>query len=200
MAKGSNLPPAPPLQSARHIGETLYEYVQRREGELIARIAATRGDLAALENELAHVQSARRQIGNLTDFGRTPLPPPSGEHHHTITAVAGDNHSHSFGVTIPNQPTIKEMIVKALWAGYREKGATQAEIRQFIKNAYGREIDRTSISPQIARLRDDHFIKQKGGEDNWRLTQAGLRYAAVLANQMGSLYGLVPESQKAPED
>jgi hypothetical protein len=207
MSKGSILPPT---RTSRQIGETLYEYVQRREGELVAKIAATRGDLEALELELAHVKSARRQIGNLPDFGRTPLAeanegrdhpldaePPvevvvdpdavSGPHVHSHIAELSDadarSHTHRFILETKNPPTIKDLILKALWNGFRETGATQAQLRQFIRDAYGREVDRTSMSPQIARLRDEKLLKQKGGEDNWRLTlkaisqiRADLRY------------------------
>ena len=42
------------------------------------------------------------------------------------------------------------------------------------RDAYERDIDRTSFSPQLSRLKADGLVKPKGGDDNWRLTLPGM--------------------------
>jgi hypothetical protein len=49
----------------RQPDETLYAFCQRRERELLHQISALKTQLSSKEAELAHVQSAVRQIGNL---------------------------------------------------------------------------------------------------------------------------------------
>jgi hypothetical protein len=178
------------LGIGRQANETLYEYLERRERELVAQTTVVRSELQTLETELAHVRSARKQVGNIPNFGKqaNKLSSLVNQADLSVNAVAATNSLSSLTLPANNQltnaligtalqsnpPTIKDMILKALWSGFRETGATQAALRQFIKDAYGRDIDRTSLSPQIARLRDEGLLKQKGGEDNWRLTKAAL--------------------------
>jgi len=139
--------------------ETVYEYLERRERELTNQIADLRGQLEGREAEFAHVQSAKRQIGNLggAEKARFGVPEPSP----SDAAAQADT-------------TIKVLIMRAMWAGFREKGATAPEVRQFIIDAYGRDIDRTSISPQLSRLKADGQLKQKldeNKEEKWFLTK-----------------------------
>ena len=60
------------------------------------------------------------------------------------------------------------MILTAL-TSHLDDGATLAELRTFIKDVFGQEIDRTSISPQLARLREDGAVEQRGRR--WRLQE-----------------------------
>jgi hypothetical protein len=69
--------------------------------------------------------------------------------------------------------TIKQMIDNALRDHFR-KGATPIELREYFWIAYGRNIDRNSISPQLARLREGGRVIPVGGK--WKLTAAGLVY------------------------
>jgi hypothetical protein len=64
--------------------------------------------------------------------------------------------------------TIKSMIVTALTSHFHD-GATPAELRTFIKDVFSREIDRTSMSPQLARLREDGAVEQR--DMKWRLSE-----------------------------
>src|SRR5262249_46839179 len=145
---------------------------------------AVRGDLEAIETELMHVVSARRQIGNIPSFGRTPLTTANEAFTLRLPNSVSDLHANASGLAVlaetarmpvqapptkSNPRTIKSIVLRALWDGFRETGATQAQLRQFIHDAYGRELDRTSLSPQISRLNALELIKQKGGEDNWHL-------------------------------
>jgi hypothetical protein len=51
-------------------------------------------------------------------------------------------------------PTIKDMARFVLNHDVAKEGLTSAEILGYIKEEYGREIDRTSLSPQLSRLKD----------------------------------------------
>jgi len=73
------------------------------------------------------------------------------------------------GVSPSNEKlTIKAMILTALSAHFHD-GATPAELRTFIKDVFGREIDRTSMSPQLARLREEGAVEQS--DTKWRLSE-----------------------------
>jgi hypothetical protein len=258
------------VPTAREEGETLYEYLERRQRELENIAAALNLELEGVSSELAHVKSARRQIADLPSFGRTPKPPaePSNKLMNALQIGATSNASvegffpgaHNaliVGPTIKQQimkamsssvfllggasasdirqyildvfgrdvsptslspqlsrlkadgmlsqdgdrwritptgsmrtqmgesyfgpavrvsepPTIRDMVLRALWTSYRKNGATQAELREFINDSYGYDVDSTSLSAEITRLRAEALVKQKGGPDNWRLTVSAI--------------------------
>jgi hypothetical protein len=110
-----------------------------------------RGQLQLRENELAHVRSAKRQIGDLGQNEKVRLgglTPP------TTVRKSSD-------AAPPSEQTIKDLILKALWFGFREQGATSLQLREFISDVYRRGVDRTSLSPQLSRLKSDGQIRQK---------------------------------------
>ena len=55
--------------------------------------------------------------------------------------------------------TIKELVVKALMEHF-PRGATAAELGEFFRNAYGRVVDRTSLSPKLSSLRREGWVDQ----------------------------------------
>jgi hypothetical protein len=115
---------------------------------------ALAGQLAALNSNSPAAQLA-------------PLPPANSLH----TKLGGL----SFGDMPPPPPmTIKQMIDSALRDHFRD-GATPAELRDYFKTAYGRDVSRSSISPQLARLQDAHRIEPTES-GKWTLTRAGLLF------------------------
>ena len=56
----------------------------------------------------------------------------------------------------PNTPTFKEMIVSVL--SEHGRGAQATEILGLIKTKFGKEIKRSSISPQLSRLKSEGVI------------------------------------------
>lgn len=79
--------------------------------------------------------------------------------------------------------TIKQMILSALKDHFHD-GATPTDLRDYMKNAYERDIDRNSISPQLARLREEGAVRQQPHPDGekWHLTpKARLQEAARAA-------------------
>lgn len=145
--------------------DTVYEFLERRERELTHELAGLRGEVDVREKELAHVRSARRQIDLLgandaADFGKPKQISIEGV---SAKGIAGEIKA-SVGHEIKKADaqydhlTIKELILKAM-DDHFHNGATAIELREFIKNAYGRDIDRASLTPQMSRLRDEGILE-----------------------------------------
>ena len=64
--------------------------------------------------------------------------------------------------------TYKQLVVKAL-AEHFENGATANELLDFFKREWGREVLRTSLSPQLSRLKNDNLIELEGR--TWHLSK-----------------------------
>lgn len=143
--------------------ESVGDFLQRRERELIQQTAALRGALVPKEAELAKVRQAMEALGIA----------PNGGILGSLTLAAGMLSNASSPDHLPggfhpqgNTPlpllagsmTIKEMIMNAL-TDHFQNGATPSELRDYMRNAYGREIDRNSIGPQLARLREEGAVE-----------------------------------------
>jgi hypothetical protein len=57
--------------------------------------------------------------------------------------------------------TMKQLIMKALTEHF-QLGTTAKQFREFFRDAWARDIDRASLSPQLSRLRGDKIIDRKG--------------------------------------
>jgi hypothetical protein len=169
----------------RNPDEKLYTFLERRERELVHQIAALKGEIEPREIELAHVRSAMRQYRNFgsADRERLGAPAPDREAEQAVVVHAGgddQNLVHTiydiasgvarFSRSIKEAQdkheflafehlTIKELIVKALTDHYSH-GASAMELCDFVRNAYGRDVERSSLSPQLSRLRDDGVVEQ----------------------------------------
>lgn len=152
--------------------EALPEYLKRRELELIQQTAALRGMLVPKEKELDAVRQAMQAVGIQPSYAAALTPFLDDE------SQAGGSLAHTI-VTVPKQLvingvavnlTIKEMILAAL-KDHFHVGATPVELRNYFKAVYGRDVDRASISPQLARLRDNGMISQSP-EGFWRLPKS----------------------------
>jgi hypothetical protein len=91
-------------------------------------------------------------------------------------AVLTGSASPSVVIGKPTDPypgaSIKQLILVAFSdkPEFRAQGAKAGQIRQFIKDAYARDIDRATLSPQITRLSRDGFIEAAGG-GVWKLAK-----------------------------
>jgi hypothetical protein len=153
---------------------SISKYLVRRERELVQQTAALRGMLGPKEKELADVRQAMQAIG-LT-------PSPYAEHVEALKPFLDGSQknppSHGGAFTAYPTPlslltenlTIKEMILRSL-DDHFHNGATPSELSSYMLNAYGRTIDRNSISPQLARLRDNGMIEQSP-EGFWRIPKS----------------------------
>jgi hypothetical protein len=172
-------------RAAQQPDDTLRSFLERRERELTHQIAAVRGELQLKEKELAEIRAVRATLAPSVPTPAVPAPavPPPVPDTTTFDAAAnliratGENRG-AASVAHPLQHesvliggakrTIKSMILTALTSHF-DDGATLAELRTFIMDVFGQEIDRTSISPQLARLRDEGAVEQRGRK--WRLSE-----------------------------
>lgn len=163
--------------------EPLRDYLDRRERELVEEIEGLRNQLIPKEAELAEVRSAESALG--MTYGRNLLEDISAR----ATSVDASNMlqrssnaiapgawlmgSQSPPVPIPmpalyDAMTIKQLVIRALWDNFCETGATAAELCEFFRYAYGRDVERSSLSPQLSRLRDI-YIEQVAKTGKWQL-------------------------------
>ena len=156
--------------------ESLHVFLHRRERELVHQIAALRGQLAPKEAELAEI---RRVRASLTLAGGNFL-----NDLHSVNDLAGLTAAGGDSPARPDQPvpaskssdvvgrspmtsamsqeltqrfakmTIKELVAQALLDHF-PSGGTATQIRDFIRDAYGRTIEASSLRPQLSRLKAD---------------------------------------------
>ena len=183
--------PGPP------VNETLEQFLDRREKELLARVSALRGQLNPAEAELAQIQQMKAVI-----FGATPGALSGANHllpqrnHNSLmepalgvvraadlSAISDLNSfsplSTSTGLGYPwlssvnprfATATIKELVIQALLDGF-PNGGNMMEIRDFIRAGYGREIQPSSLRPQMHRLKADKVLVQDPHTDTWNFTE-----------------------------
>src|SRR5882757_1579163 len=165
------------------VEETVQQFLDRREKELTAQISALRGRLSPKEAELAQIRqmkAALEQPKSLGDLVETPSdsietllggssPAPTG-----LFALGNAVGRYSSDPLSPpstyySTMTIKESVIQALLDHFRE-GGTAAAIREFIRNAYGRIIEPSSLRPQMHRLKADNILMHEPSMDTWNLT------------------------------
>lgn len=151
--------------------EPLADYLKRKERELGQQVSSLRGMLAPKERELEEVRRAMQAIGLFAPSLESLIREPQAN-------GVVPNYAAGLAAFTAAQPlTIKAMILNAL-RDYFHEGATPAELRDYMRTVYGKEIDRNSISPQLTRLREQGAVEQSGGVVNpkWKLTRAGKWY------------------------
>jgi hypothetical protein len=68
---------------------------------------------------------------------------------------------HAPAVSTPGKPTIKEMVLEVL-SGRGGLGVEASEIIALISNRFGEEVPRSSLSPQLSRLKEDGLLDLEG--------------------------------------
>ncbi len=130
----------------RHVRDLLADH----EAELISRLKSLREQIIPLERELAEVRKARSAV-TLVDYGPEQVS--------IQFPMAGQSAEKKPDYSVQQSPyarlTIKELVRKAL-AEHFQRGATANELLSFFSDVYGRtEVQRTSLSPQLSRLKED---------------------------------------------
>jgi hypothetical protein len=157
---------------------SLRNYLASRERELTSQIAGLRGQIAPKEQELAEVKLAI-----------AALPPALPSRVARIAAAARDlantplalSHAAVANVDLglyQRTTTIKEHVVQSLLDHFQE-GGSSADIREFIRDAYGRTIEPSSLRPQMHRLKSAGVLAHDPSADIWNLTQKA-RHAYTL--------------------
>lgn len=147
--------------------ETL-RLMRTREANLDEEIAALRAQLAPLVREREQVRLAIRVL-------KGDLIPPTG------AEASEQSVAHHRRMAHPDVQrfTFKELILKALSERF-SSGATANELLDFFKREWGREIMRTSLSPQLSRLRAEGQIELFGKV--WCLVEHANPPPETLAN------------------
>jgi len=136
------------------------EILETHERSLEARIKSLRDQIIPLERELAEVRRAKGAL-TLTDYG------PEQSQLVFSGEAAAAKHTPQLGGSVYGRSsyenlTIKELVRKALGEHF-ERGATANQLLEFFAGAWGRrDIARTSLSPQLSRLKRDGEIVLRG--------------------------------------
>jgi hypothetical protein len=151
---------------------TVRDLLDDHEADLISRLKALRDQIIPLERELAEVRRARSAV-SMIDYGPEqtqilfPAKNGASEPEQGPARVSRD-------LTPPRSPyarlTIKQLVRKALSEQF-ERGATANELLDFFSDAWGRsDVLRTSLSPQLSRLKQEGAIILIG--QKWSLPTA----------------------------
>jgi len=162
---------------------TFNEFVRRRHWSLSKEANGIMASLTPKEQELENVQAAMQKLGVPGAIVRLDALPGSG-----VTVELG-----------VEAPTIKELILDALRTHFRH-GATGTELSEHFLNVHGRNHDRTSISPQLTRLREEGIVEQVPGSDGkWILKTSHHPIERVLADEFAELQGRKKAQEEAEE-
>lgn len=180
---GSTLPRANGLDMA----ETLVGYIERRKRELRAELASAEAVVLAIRGELQQLRNAEQGIANgqmalITQAYQAQIDANSGVDETPINpdevlppvptpnwAQGLADIGEQFGFAEAHRRTIKEHVLLALdqHVDFRRNGATTGELKRYIKSEFEKDIEVTSLSPQLSRLRDDGIISFVDGR--WRI-------------------------------
>jgi hypothetical protein len=117
--------------------ETLREFLSRRLQELADAEAPLRAELSKIEQERKELERAARHAGIINSSG-----------------VEID------GANLNNRRTIKEAVLEILEK--KPNGLTAMDILKELKTKMNMPYARTSLSPQLSRLKRDGKVRQDG--------------------------------------
>ncbi|MES2002798.1 MAG: hypothetical protein V4444_10885 [Pseudomonadota bacterium] len=144
----------------------LRTFLEGREKHLETEVAKLRALIAPLERELFEVRVAQRAVGKKS-------PEPQQRHLFSqsnldLSEAAAEvwkqylENKEARSASPYARLTIKELVLKALDEQF-PSGATANQLLELFAGAWDRgEIARTSLSPQLSRLKDDHKIDHNG--------------------------------------
>lgn len=139
------------------------------ESDILMRMDPVRKELNILERELADVRKAKNAINSDGLASTVVRVIGIGDMRSVSPKFYGGGEARD--LTPPPSPyaklTMKQLVRKALDEHFTN-GATANELLDFFRNAWGRnDVVRTSLSPQLSRLKRDGAIKLDGM--TWRL-------------------------------
>jgi hypothetical protein len=177
--------------------DDLPTYLEARERELLAEIkvigeeiAELHGRLAPLETELSAIRRCKATVSHaptnaLAEIARHLSRSFDAETERatfrgiipgvsTLTAAATGSDKlisrlSGTGAISYTDLTMKELVVKALSEHFLNTGAPTRSLIQHFKDAWGRDIARTNLSPQISRLYQEGTIGRIRSSRGWFL-------------------------------
>jgi len=188
--------------------ETLRAFIERREKALTSQILGLRGQIGAISDQIGVLQAELAEIERV----KSSLPPKQEigpdlssasiglTGNGSIHARASANLGMGLGLNVTARSagaitkidlgsiidiyaglTIKQLAIKALVDGF-PSGGKLMEIRDFIRSAYGRTIEPSSLRPQLHRLKAAGILCQEPSTDTWNF-QDGQRERYTKRNQ-----------------
>jgi hypothetical protein len=138
-----------------------------------------RANLDRLRPKVAVLEAEDQQIEDMLRIAEGPIPIKGTE----ATANALRIHAQNRHPEVKNL-TIKQMVVKAL-GEHLVSGATSVQLLEFFAKQWGRtEIMRTSLSPQLSRLKESGIIELQGKV--WHLARDEVPISEVLGEMYES--------------
>lgn len=139
------------------------DYISARKRELLEQIEALKGQVADLE-AMESVLKQRHAKG--TEYRQAPL---EDEPENALGVASAITPRQRFG------KTIKQMVLEVLDA---MPGLLSSEVLDAINAKYAIVLERTSLSPQLSRLKAEDQIV--AFNNRWRLTEQGQQLLAEL--------------------
>lgn len=160
--------------------ETFRAFLERRKRELTNKRAAAVATVDEIDNEMREVDAAlNRYIANApTDnmlMVRTPDTFVEGKGWapddiaHSVTKFTNDLLGPKPVDSTGKGPTIQQMVEQALKVRFHE-GATVAQLLDFCRDVFARDVQPDSMRAQLARLKSHGLIEQRAGE-GWFVKQ-----------------------------
>ena len=159
--------------------ENLYSYLDRRERELQHQISAFKSEIETLRGHLAQREY---ELAQITHFRASQTIAGGAGIANRGEVTAGMGVGVSLGVAVVSgtplplqmaerleKMTIKQLVVQALLDHF-PTGANATLIRDFIRDAYGKVIQPSSLRPQLHRLKADGVLTHDTSADLWNLT------------------------------
>src|SRR5262249_14265844 len=117
-------------------------FLDTREAQLIEEIGRLRSQLVPMEKELAEIRAAKGALGLST--GTSTLAsvlvqglPQANSNHSALASIIATH-----GMAAATSPSIKQLALQAL-RDHFPAGATSQQIREFIRDGYGRDVERS---------------------------------------------------------
>lgn len=140
--------------------ETLADFIRRRKGELDAQEQQSRAKLDAIAQE-------RKQLSAAAAAAKVELEPASAEKPEEERNAAF-RRAHLLKAA-RSRWTMKEAVVETL--RQTGLGMTVGQLLEEVNRRLGSSYERTSLSPQLSRLKADGIVKRDGNV--WSLAESG---------------------------
>ena len=125
----------------QHMANETTKFLGNRAEVLQKTLEVYRAKIQPLEAELADVRRALNVL--------------RGDHRRSVQSTVASVLTHRSSPY--HRMTLKSLIKKALREQF-PRGATANELVDFFENAWDREVQRTSLSPQLSRLKDEGVV------------------------------------------
>lgn len=161
------------------------ELLDTHEAAITARIKKLREELIPLERELFEIglaKSGLERTPRVSDQPELFIPNASQNLEPAqFRQIASSNHRQDTFSSPYSRCTIKELVIKALEEHLKD-GASAQQLLEFFSKAWGRsDIARTSLSPQLSRLRQEGILVRDS--QIWRLRRQHIPETEAAADQ-----------------